>query len=141
MRVACLWLVRIAKCREQRGSSLCCKLTRYALLNRKLLPYQPEAQEGSDLKSLLNRLDTLERDLRRERNRQEKISISSTLHRLEKQSMRRTVKHLETEIKRFNKHISQTIESNSRLQRDYELPGLFLTRNRPFTQHTLQISL
>ena len=62
-------------------------LTRYGLLNRKLQPYQPEAQEISDLKSLLNRLDTLERDLRRELNRQEKISKSSTIHRLEKQSM------------------------------------------------------
>ena len=33
-------------------------LTRYGLLNRKLQPYQPEAQEISDLKSLLNRLDS-----------------------------------------------------------------------------------
>ena len=32
-------------------------LTRYGLLNRNLQPYQPEAQEISDLKSLLNRLD------------------------------------------------------------------------------------
>ena len=103
-------------------------LTRYGLLNRKLQPYQPEAQEISDLKSLLNRLDTLERDLRRELNRQEKISKSSTIHRLEKQSMQRTVRYLETEIKRFKKHISQIIESNSSLQKDYELlltiPGI-----------------
>ena len=49
-------------------------LTRYGLLNRKLQPYQPEAQEISDLKSLLNRLDTLERDLRRELNRQERLA-------------------------------------------------------------------
>ncbi len=55
-------------------------LTRYGLQNRKLQPYQPEAQEISDLKSLFNRLDTL-RDLRRELNRQEKISQSSTIHR------------------------------------------------------------
>ena len=64
-------------------------LTRYGLQNRKLLPYQPVEQGVSDLKSLLNRLDTLERDLRRERNRQEKISKSSTIHRFEKQSMQR----------------------------------------------------
>ena len=103
-------------------------LTRYGLQNRKLQPYQPEAQEISDLKSLFNRLDTLERDLRRELNRQEKISQSSTIHRWEKQSMQRTVRYLETEIKRFKKHISQTIESNSSLQKDYELlltiPGI-----------------
>ena len=103
-------------------------LTRYGLLNRKLQPYQPEAQEISDLKSLLNRLDTLERDLRRELNRQEKISKSSTLHRLEKQSMQRTVRYLETEIKRFKKHIGEAIKSTASLQKDYELlltiPGI-----------------
>ena len=99
-------------------------LTRYGLLNRKLQPYQPV----SDLKSLLNRLDTLERDLRRELNRQEKVSKSSTIHRLEKQSMRRTVRYLETEIKRFKKHIGEAIKSTASLQKDYELlltiPGI-----------------
>ncbi len=103
-------------------------LTRYGLQNRKLQPYQPEAQEISDLKSLLNRLDTLERDLRRELNRQEKISQSSTIHRLEKQSIRRTVRYLETEIKRFKKHIGEAIKSTASLQKDYELlltiPGI-----------------
>ncbi len=38
------------------------------------------------------------------------------------------MRYLETEIKRFKKHISQTIESNSSLQKDYELlltiPGI-----------------
>ena len=96
-------------------------LTRYGLLNRKLQPYQPEAQEISDLKSLLNRLDTLERDLRRELNRQEKISKSNAIHRLEKQSMQRTVRYLETEIKRFKKHIGEAIKSTASLQKDYEL--------------------
>ena len=103
-------------------------LTRYGLLSRNLLPYQPEAQEISDLKSLFNRLDTLERDLRRELNRQEKISQSSTIHRWEKQSMQRTVRYLETEIKRFKKHIGEAIKSTASLQKDYELlltiPGI-----------------
>ena len=49
-------------------------LTRYGLLNRKLQPYQPEAQEISDLKSLFNRLDTLERDLRRELNSKKRLA-------------------------------------------------------------------
>ena len=73
-------------------------------------------------------LDTLERDLRRERNRQEKISKTNTLHRLEKQSMLRTVRYLETEIKRFKKHIDEAIKSDTSLQKDYELlltiPGI-----------------
>ena len=80
-------------------------LTRYGLLRRNLLPYQPEAQEISDLKSLLNRLDTLERDLRRELNRQEKVSKSSTIHRLEKQS----ICEIFGGIKRFKKHIGEAI--------------------------------
>ncbi len=67
-------------------------LTRYGLLNRKLMAYQPEAPEICDLRSLLNRLDSLERDLRRELNRQEKIGRSNVLHRLEKQSMQRLFK-------------------------------------------------
>ena len=103
-------------------------LTRYGLQNRKLLPYQPVEQGVSDLKSLLNRLDTLERDWRRELNRQEKISKSSTIHRFEKQSMQRTVRYLETEIKRFKKHIGEAIMSAASLQKDYELlltiPGI-----------------
>ena len=66
-------------------------------------------------------LDTLERDLRRELNRQEKISKSNAIHRLEKQSMQRTVRYLETEIKRFKKHIGEAIKSTASLQKDYEL--------------------
>ena len=103
-------------------------LTRYGLLNRKLLPYQPVEQEIIVLKSLINRLDTLERDWRRERNRQEKINKTNTLHRLEKQSMLRTVRYLEAEIKRFKKHIGEAIKSAASLQKDYELlltiPGI-----------------
>ena len=89
---------------------------------------QPLILHKPNAESLLNRLDTLERDLRRELNRQEKINQSSAIHRLEKQSMRRTVRYLETEIKRFKKHIGAAIESNSSLQKDYELlltiPGI-----------------
>ena len=104
-------------------------LTRYGLLNRKLLPYQPvDPRRSVTSKACSTGLDTLERDLRRERNRQEKISKSSTIHRWEKQSMQRTVRYLEAEIKRFKKHIGQAIKSASSLQKDYELlltiPGI-----------------
>ena len=105
-------------------------LTRYGLLNRKLQPYQPEAQEISDLKSLLNRLDTLERDLRRELNRQEKVSRAIQYYTSlgEAIDARRTVRYLETEIKRFKKHIGEAIKSTASLQKDYELlltiPGI-----------------
>ena len=103
-------------------------LTRFGLLNRKLMAFQPEAQEIGNLRSLLNRLDCLERDLRRELNRQEKIGRSSVLHRLEKQSMQRFAKQLKTEIVLFKKHIREMIRSSTRLKRDYDLlltiPGI-----------------
>ena len=42
--------------------------------------------------------------------------------------MRRTVRYLETEIKRFKKHIGEAIKSTASLQKDYELlltiPGI-----------------
>ncbi len=96
-------------------------LTRYGLLNQKLIGYQPQPQEILDLRSLLNRLDSLERDLRRELNRQEKIGRSSVLHRWEKQSMQRFVKQLKAEIVLFKKHIRKTISSSTLLERDYDL--------------------
>ncbi len=96
-------------------------LTRYGLLNRKLMAYQAEAQERGDLRSLLNRLDSLERDLRRELNRQEKIGRSSVLHRLEKQSMQRCVKRLKAEIVLFKNHIRKTIHSSTLFKTDYDL--------------------
>ena len=96
-------------------------LTRYGLLNRKLMAYQAEAQEIGDLRSLLNRLDSLERDLRRELNRQEKIGRSSVLHRLEKQSMQRCVKRLKAEIVLFKNHIRKTIHSSTLFKTDYDL--------------------
>ena len=96
-------------------------LTRYGLLNRKLMAFQPEARELRDLRSLLNRLDSLERDLRRELNRQEKIGRSSVLHRFEKQSMQRFVKQLKAEIVLFKKHIRKMINASTALKRDYDL--------------------
>jgi transposase len=103
-------------------------LTRYGLLNRRLIAYRPEPEELSDLKSLLNRLNSLERDLRRELNRQEKIGKTSVLHRLEKQSMQRFVKQLKKEIVFFKKHIRDSIKSSTSLKRDYDLlltiPGI-----------------
>jgi len=96
-------------------------LTRFGLLNRKLVAYQPETQVLCDLRSLLNRLDSLERDLRRELNRQEKIGRSRILHRLEKQSMQRCTKQLKAEIALFKKHIRKTINASTVLKRDYDL--------------------
>jgi len=103
-------------------------LTRYGLMSRKLIAYKPMPQEVCELKSLLNRLDSLERDLRRELNKQEKVGKTSVLHSREKQSMQRFEKQLKTEIIRFKKYIRETIASSQRLKRDFDLlltiPGI-----------------
>jgi len=47
------------------------------LLARNLIAYAPVAQEGNDLRSLLNRLDVLERNLRSELNRQQALHVGT----------------------------------------------------------------
>ena len=109
-------------------------LTRYGLLNRKLQPYQPEAQgwRVSDPQKLAQPLGSLERDLRRDAIDKKRLANPVLYIAWEKQSMRRTVRHLETEIKRFNKHITG-IETNSCLKKDYELlltiPGILAAQD------------
>ena len=120
-------------------------LTHYGLMAKKLIPYTPLPKDISTLKSLLGRLDTLERDLRREQNRQEKVGKTSVFHRLEEQSIQRFVKHHEVEAKRFKKYIRETVKKSDLLHRDYELlttiPGvgektawtmLVILKSRPF---------
>lgn len=96
-------------------------LTHYGLMSRKLIPYTPIPKDVSVLKSLLGRLNTLERDLRREKNRREKVGKTSVCHKLEEQSTRRFVKYQEREIKRFTKTIREKIKQSASLQKDYEL--------------------
>ena len=96
-------------------------LVRYGLLAKKLNAYAPVAQEINDLRSLLNRLDVLERDLRSELNRQEKAGKTMVFHRLERQSIARNVKRLKTEIKTFKGALRQCVKLSSSLQQCFEL--------------------
>jgi transposase len=96
-------------------------LSQYGLMAKKLIPFEPLPREVSSLRSLLNRLNTLERNLRRELNRQEKVGKTSVFHKLEEQSIERFVKHHKTEIKRFKKFIREMIKKSSPLQENYEL--------------------
>ena len=73
-------------------------LARYGLMAKNLIVFEPAPQEVNDLRSLLNRLDVLEKNLRRELNRLEKAGKSLTFHRLEQQSITRSVKRHEAEI-------------------------------------------
>jgi transposase len=96
-------------------------LVRYGLMARKLIAYTPVAQEISDLRSLLNRLDVLERNLRSELNRQEKVGKTVVFHRLEQQSIARAVKRLKAEIEAFKQAIHQCIISTPSLQQRFDL--------------------
>ena len=98
-------------------------LVRYGLMARKLIAYAPAPQEVNDLRSLLNRLDVLERNCRKELNRLEKAGKSATFHRLEQQSIRRSVKRHETEIATFRNAARQCINASPWLKRDVELLG------------------
>ena len=96
-------------------------LARYGLMARKLIAYAPVAQEVSDLRSLLNRLEVLERNLRSELNRQEKVGKTVVFHRLEQQSIARAVKRLKAEIEAFKQAIHQCIKSTPSLQQRFNL--------------------
>ena len=96
-------------------------LTRYGLIARNLIAYQPVAQEVNDLRSLLNRLGVLERHLRSELNRQEKIGKTMVFHRLEQQTIAQTIKRLRTEIMTFKRAIRQCIKSTPSLQQNLDL--------------------
>ena len=96
-------------------------LARYGLMSKRLMSYTPVPSDISTLGSLLGRLDTLDRDLRREQNRQEKVGKTSVFHELEEQSIDRCVKHHKAEIKGFKKAIRAMIEQSELLQKDYEL--------------------
>ena len=96
-------------------------LARYGLLARKLIAWAPVPQELNDLRSLLNRLEVLERNRRSELNRQEKIGKTMVFHRLEKQSIARTVKRLKAEIMTFKNAIRQCIKSTPSLQHNFYL--------------------
>jgi transposase len=96
-------------------------LTRYGLLARNLIAYAPVSQEVNDLRSLLNRLDVLERNLRSELNRQEKVGKTKVFHRLEQQSIAQAVKRLKAEIITFKRAIRECIKSTPSLQQSFDL--------------------
>ncbi len=96
-------------------------LARYGLLARNLIVYVPVAQEVNDLRSLLNRLDVLERNLRSELNRQEKVGKTMVFHRLEQQSIARAVKRLKTEVITFKRAIRECVKSTQSLQQNFDL--------------------
>jgi transposase len=93
---------------------------------KNLIVFEPAPQEVNDLRSLLNRLDVLEKNLRRELNRREKAGKNLTFHRLEQQSITRSIKRHEAEIVFFKNAARGCANASPWLQRGVELLGTVL---------------
>jgi len=103
-------------------------LSYYGFAAKKLIVFKPLSQDICALTSFMNRIRTLDKDLRREQNRQEKSGRASVFDKLEERSIQRLVKQRKNEIKRFEEAIRKLIEQSELLHKDYELlltyPGL-----------------
>lgn len=88
-------------------------LARYGLKENPRL-WQPEPLEIQALKALIARLDALEKDLQRERNRQEKALIGQVSSNV-LGSIELMIEHLETEKKRLDEHIEKHINAHKKL--------------------------
>ena len=82
--------------------------------------WQPEAPEIRDLKAMMRRLDALEKDLQREKNRQETSEISDVSERV-LLSLNDMIHVLETEINKLKKDIDNHIDGHGTLKRNREL--------------------
>ncbi len=82
--------------------------------------WQPEPAEIRVLKALITRLEAVEKDLQREKNRLEKTEISQASPEVAT-SIRTMSGHLEAEKKRLLRHINEHIDQHPRLKSDRQL--------------------
>lgn len=107
-------------------------------------PWQPEPDEVRVLKALVARLEALEADIQRERNRMEKAHFSDATPQVS-ESIRSVLTHLEHERERLLKEIDDHLDQNPTLKNDHQLlqsiPGVgpvlsrymaVMLRGRPF---------
>jgi len=94
-------------------------LARYGVKERPLF-WQPAPQEIRVLKALLTRLDAVERDLQREKNRQEKALVSETPATVIA-SIDQMIKHFKTEQKALGKLIDDHIKAHKKLNENKAL--------------------
>jgi transposase len=103
-------------------------LARYGLMATKLIAWKAVPKEIAELQSLINRLSTLEKELQREKNRQEKMNECHDAHPIEKQSIIKSIRRLEKEIKSFQIHIRNHVSENESIKKDFDLmvsiPGI-----------------
>jgi len=86
----------------------------------KVALWQPEALEVRELKALLRRLDALEKDCQREKNRLEASEISDNSVRV-LQSIRAMILRIETEIVGLKQEIDDHIDRYPELKRNHTL--------------------
>jgi len=94
-------------------------LARYGLKETPKL-WQPEPSEIRALKALLARLDAVEKDLQREKNRQEKAIISQVPESV-LNSIEQMIELLEAEQKHLDKLINEHINSHKKLNENKRL--------------------
>jgi transposase len=94
-------------------------LARYGV-NEKPKPWQPEAIEILTLKALLARLDSLEKDLQRERNRQEKAEISQAPQAV-LGSLAQIIGTLDAERRQLEQLIEEHINTHKQLKQNKAL--------------------
>ena len=86
----------------------------------RLTLWQPEAEEIRHLRSLMSRLEALEKDLQREQNRREKALATVTSARV-MASIDDMIAALETEIRKLKDDINNHIDGHPSLKQDREL--------------------
>lgn len=90
--------------------------------------WQPEPAEIRKLKALLNRIQALETDLQRERNRLEKLDSSADQQDAVYQSLRHMIQVLEKEKSQLEKDVDDHIDRHPQLKKDQALlqsiPGI-----------------
>ncbi len=83
-------------------------------------PWQPEAREIRELKALLQRLDSIETDLRRELNRQEKVAAMAVPAEVSA-SIEATIAFLRQQQTALQQRIHDHIDNHPTLRQDHEL--------------------
>jgi len=94
-------------------------LARYGLKEQPIF-WQPALLEIRTLKALLTRLDAVEKDLQREKNRQEKALVSNTPEPV-LNSIAQMIEHFETEHETLEKLIDEHINSHKNLKENKAL--------------------
>lgn len=100
--------------------------------------WQPESPEVRELRALLARLGAVEKDLQRERNRQEKAQVSAASEQV-LHSIELVITALEKEKRRLERLLDEHIDRHPRLKNDSELLESIPGVGRVLSRHMLSV--